>query len=294
MTRSADIALTALAPIVWGSSYIVSTQALPGFDPMLVSLLRALPAGLLLLLLTRQLPPLDWVPRIMILGALNFAIFWGALFVAAYRLPGGIAATLGALQPLIVVFLASVVLGTELRLTAILSSLAGVFGVALLIWSPGVQFDALGIAAALIGAVSMAIGTVLSRKWQPSVPPLTFAAWQLTAGGILLLPVVIIIAPDWPHFDTTALVGLVWLSVIGAALTYVAFFRGLARLGPATVSSLGFLSPLSAVVLGWLFLNQSLSTQQLFGAGVIVVSVWAAQRAASPKPLFQTARSKAA
>ena len=57
-------------------------------------MLRALPAGLLLLLFVRQLPQGVWWPRVFLLGALNFSVFWAMLFVAAYRLPGGVAATL--------------------------------------------------------------------------------------------------------------------------------------------------------------------------------------------------------
>ena len=60
---SRDLFLTALAPAIWGSSYIVTTNFLPGHSPFTVALLRALPAGLLLLLLVRRLPPLGWAPR---------------------------------------------------------------------------------------------------------------------------------------------------------------------------------------------------------------------------------------
>ena len=74
MTDTRDLALTALAPAIWGSSYIVTTTFLPGESPYLVALLRALPAGLLLLLLVRQLPPVALLPKIFVLGALNLLI----------------------------------------------------------------------------------------------------------------------------------------------------------------------------------------------------------------------------
>ena len=99
MFRSFDIALTAFAPIIWGSSYIITTQFLPNLDPVTISLLRALPAGLFLLCLVRQLPHGHWIGKMFVLGALNFSIFWSLLFFTAYRLPGGVAAVMGALQP---------------------------------------------------------------------------------------------------------------------------------------------------------------------------------------------------
>lgn len=105
MKRSGVLCLTALAPAVWGSTYLVTTEMLPAGYPMTVAMLRALPAGLLLMLFIRQLPKGIWWGRIFVLGALNFAVFWWLLFVSAYRLPGGVAATVGAIQPLIVLLL---------------------------------------------------------------------------------------------------------------------------------------------------------------------------------------------
>ena len=282
------IALTALAPIIWGSTYIVSTEALPGWPPLLVGLLRALPAGLILLAVTRKLPSRDWLGRIALLGALNFTIFWGALFVAAYRLPGGVAATLGALQPLFVTVLASLLLGAPFRLAAVLAALAGVGGVGLLILGPGAALDPVGVAAALVGALSMATGMVLTLRWTPPVDRLTFVAWQLTAGGVLLIPLALIAGGEVPAVDLKAVAGLVWLGLIGGALTYVIYFRGMTILGAPAASGLGFLSPLSAVTLGWVLLGQALSPRQMAGAGVVLLSVWAVQKVnARPTPKAQ-------
>ncbi|MFT7759346.1 UNVERIFIED_CONTAM: DMT family transporter, partial [Salmonella enterica subsp. enterica serovar Enteritidis] len=178
----------AIAPVIWGSTYIVTTAFLPGFSPMTVAMLRALPAGLLLLRVVRQLPAGIWWLRSFVLGALNIAIFLSMLFIAAYRLPGGVAATVLAVQPLIVVFLASFVLASPAHPVSIYAALVGIAGVALLVLAPNAALDGVGVAAGLAGAVSMALGNVLTRKWQPPVSLLSFMAWQLTAGGLLLVP----------------------------------------------------------------------------------------------------------
>ncbi|MGQ7960583.1 EamA family transporter [Pseudomonas sp. SP16.1] len=277
MNRHADLLLTALAPTVWGSTYVVTTLLLPPDYPLTMALLRALPAGLLLLLLVRQMPRRSWWPRVLLLGALNFSLFWAMLFVAAYRLPGGVAATLGAIQPLLVILLAKPLLGSTIRALAILAALAGISGVALLVLTPRAALDPLGIAAALTGALSMALGTVLSRRWQPPVSALTFTAWQLLAGGLWLLPAVLLLEPQAPTLTAANLAGIAYLALIGAALTYLLWFRGVARLEPAALSSLGFLSPLSAVLLGWLLLGQDLGQLQLLGMAIVAISVWLGQ-----------------
>ncbi len=293
MSRTSDILITAAAPAIWGSTYIVTTELLPSGYPLTVAMLRALPAGLILLALVRQLPKGIWWPRTFLLGALNFSFFWAMLFVSAYRLPGGVAATVGAIQPLIVLGLSRAVMGTAVRPLAVVAGLAGIGGVALLVLTPAAHLDPIGIAAGLAGAVSMAFGTVLSRHWQPPVPPLTFTAWQLTAGGLLLVPVTLFFEPAFPVPTAQNLLGFVYLGGIGAALTYIVWFRGLSRLDPATISPLGFLSPLVAVVLGWALLSQDLSPFQIAGMVVVLASVWLSQWAQSA-PAAKTVSPRAA
>lgn len=282
MNRSMDILLTGLAPAVWGSTYFVTTELLPPDYPLTVAMLRALPAGLLLLLLVRRLPEGIWWLRVAVLGALNFSLFWWLLFVSAYALPGGVAATVGAVQPLIVLLLAGLLLGSPLRAGAVLAALGGIVGVALLVLTPRAALDPVGIAAGLGGALSMALGTVLTKRWQPDVSPLTFTAWQLVAGGLLLLPVALALEPPLPPLTATNVAGFAWLGLVGGALTYLVWFRGIARLGPSAVSPLGFLSPVSAILIGWLLLAQDLAPAQMAGVVVVLASVWLSQHAQRP------------
>src|SRR5262245_56158664 len=107
-------AATALAPAIWGTTYLTTTQLLPSGRPLLAAVLRALPAGLVLIAMTRRLPHGSWWWRAFVLGALNIGAFFALLFVAAYRLPGGVAATIIAAQPLLVLALSGRFLG-ELR-----------------------------------------------------------------------------------------------------------------------------------------------------------------------------------
>ena len=95
-------AATGLAPAIWGTTYLTTTQLLPAGRPLLAAVLRALPAGLVLIAISRRLSDGIWWWRALVLGALNIGAFFALLFVAAYRLPGGVAATIIAAQPLLV------------------------------------------------------------------------------------------------------------------------------------------------------------------------------------------------
>lgn len=279
MSKARDILITAIAPVIWGSTYVVTTELLPQGFPLHVAMLRALPAGLLLLLLVRKLPQGVWWGRAFLLGALNFAFFLSMLFITAYRLPGGVAATVGAVQPLIVIALSRPLLGSPIRALSVIAGIVGMGGVALLVLTPAAALDPVGVIAGLAGAVSMAFGTVLSRYWQPPVSPLTFTAWQMTAGGILLIPVALLAEPALPPLTVTNWIGFLQLGLVGTALTYVLWFRGISRIEPAAVSTLGFLSPAVAVILGWAIAGQSLGALQILGIVVVLASTYASQRA---------------
>ncbi|WP_028745467.1 EamA family transporter [Rhizobium mesoamericanum] len=283
-TLFSDVLVTALAPTIWGSTYFVTTSLLPHGYPLTVSFLRALPAGLLLLAIVRQLPHGIWWARTFVLGALNFSFFWAMLFVSAYRLPGGVAATVGAIQPLIVILLSRVFLGRPIHAVAVGAGMVGMTGVALLVLTPNAALDPIGVVAGIAGAVSMAFGTVLTRRWVPPASNLAFTAWQLTAGGIMLAPVAFFLEPAMPVPTAANVLGMAYLGLIGAAFTYLLWFRGLARIEPSAVASLGFLSPVTATLLGWLVLGQSLTPTQLFGFAMVLASVWLSQRTTTVRP----------
>ncbi|MEO0739721.1 MAG: EamA family transporter [Cyanobacteria bacterium J06649_12] len=268
-----NIFLTSMAPIAWGTTYIVATEFLPPEHPLLVAAFRALPIGLLLTLALRKLPHGIWWWRMLVLGALNIGIFQALLFVAAYRLPGGVAATAGAIQPLLVGLLSWLILQEKPAKGTFLVALSGVMGISMLVLGPSARLDPWGILAALAGAVSMGLGTVLVKRWRPNVSLLVFTAWQLTVGGALLLPVALVVEGPFTEFTPTHLQGLIYLGTVGTGLAYLLWFRGIGRLSATAVSYLGLLSPVTATLLGFLWLHQTLTPMQLMGIVIIFSSV---------------------
>ncbi|WP_370944301.1 EamA family transporter [Amycolatopsis sp. cg5] len=276
--RIALIAVTALAPAIWGTTYLVTTEFLPPDRPLFAALVRALPVGLLLVALTRRLPRGQWWWRSLVLGTLNIGVFLALLFVAAYRLPGGVAATVGAIQPLIVAVLASGLLGERLSARTAIAGIAGVAGVSLLVLRAGAKLDALGVAAALGGAAVMATGVVLSKRWTSPAPLLATTGWQLVAGGLVLLPVALLVEGPPPSGLTAGnVLGYAYLAIPGAAVAYALWFRGIRGLSATNVTFLSLLSPLVATTVGWLVLGQSLTAAQLLGAVIVLAALVAAQ-----------------
>jgi probable blue pigment (indigoidine) exporter len=263
--------------MLWGTTYLVTTELLPPHRPLLAALLRALPAGLLLVAITRTLPRGSWWWRSLILGTLNIGAFNALLFVGAYRLPGGVAATVGAIQPLLVALLSTGLLGQRLSLRTVLTAIAGIFGVGLLVLRANAHLDTWGVVAALGGAIVMALGVVLSKRWTSPAPLLATTGWQLVAGGVVLLPVAFLVEGAPPAFTVQNLAGYGYLTIIGSAVAYALWFRGLRDLSPTDVTFLGLLSPVMATTLGWLVLDQRLTTPQAIGGLIVLTALISAQ-----------------
>ncbi|MEV6013611.1 EamA family transporter [Streptomyces sp. NPDC051976] len=286
MSRATNTLLTALAPVAWGSTYAVTTQLLPSDRPLFAGLMRALPAGLLLLAVTRRLPRGAWWGKAAVLGALNIGAFFPLLFLAAYRLPGGVAAVVGAVGPLFVAGLSTVLLSQRPTARTLFAAVIGALGVSLVVLRPGAGLDPIGIAAGLGGAAAMSAGTVLTKRWgrPEGVGPLAFTGWQLTAGGLLIAPVALLAEGVPPALDTRNLLGYAYLAVANTAVAYALWFRGIGRLPATSVSLLGFLSTLSAAVIGWVALGQSLGALQLLGVAVALGGTLLGQLPAATRP----------
>ncbi len=269
------IALTAIAPIVWGSTYIVTTEALPPESPLIASTIRSLPAGVLLVLISRAWPTGLWWLRIAVLGFLNIGLFFYCLFFAATYLPGGMASMVMSIQPVIVMIMSWYLLSASFSSQQLVASGLGILGVGLLVLNSSAELNIEGMLTAILGTLSMALGVVLTKKWgRPTgMTMLGFTGWQLLFGGIILLPVSLWLEGIPTQLTSINYLGYGYLSLIGAILGYFLWFRGIEKLPPVTVSFLGFLSSVSACFLGYLILNQTLTLPQLLGALAILFSI---------------------
>ena len=264
---------TAVAPMVWGSTYLVTTEFLPPGRPLLAAAVRALPAGLLLVVVSGRLPRGSWWWRAAVLGTLNIGVFFALLFVAAYRLPGGVAAVIGATQPLLVAGLAARLIGERLTRRRLLALVGGLAGVALLVLRAQARLDAVGVTAAVGGALAMATGVVLAKRWGRPAPLLAVTGWQLVAGGLLLAPLALAVEGPPPTVSAGNLAGFAYLSLVGTAVAYALWFRGIGALPVTDVTILGLLSPLVATLLGWMVLGQTLTAGQVLGSLIVLAAL---------------------
>lgn len=276
--------LTALAPMIWGSTYIVTTELLPEGRPFIAAAIRVLPAGLFLLLISRKLPLWKDLPRVFLLSFLNIAFFQAMLFIAAYKLPGGIAGAIGSVQPLFVIFFVWLFESAKPKLTSLIFTLTAMAGMLMILIRGNVELNTVGVACGFAGAVAMALGIYLSSKWKFGVNNLTFTGWQLLFGGIMQLPVALIVEPLPEALVLKNYIGYAYLCVFGALVSYFLWFRGITGgLPPLAVALLGFLSPVTAIFNDRLFLDKNLTAIQYAGFVLVLFSIAMVQKSVLKK-----------
>lgn len=286
MNRMTLVLTTALAPIAWGTTYLVTTELLPAGHPLFAGLLRSLPAGLLAVAISRRFPSGSWWWKSFALGALNIGAFFPLLFLAAERLPGGVAAAVAGAQPLIVLALGALVLHERIRPITAAAALVGAGGVALVVLGPAAELDLWGVLAALGGVTATGVGMILTKRWDRpvGVGPVSYAGWQLSAGGMLLLPVTLMVEGVPREIDGNAALGYLWLATAGGIIAYTLWFRGVQQLPVVAPGLLALLSPIVATLLGLVVAGERFTAPQAIGFVLTLGALVLGQFVTRPKP----------
>lgn len=270
-----NLLITALTPVIWGTTYFVTTEFLPADRPLLAGFIRAFPAGLMLLAWFRVLPHGAWWWKSIVLGVLNIGAFFALLFWATFLLPGGVAAVITNTSPLWVIALSPILLGARVRSLQLAAAVVAVVGVAALVFSPGAQLNPQGIVVGLAGALCMAFGVVLTKRFgrPEGVPGLAVTGWQLTFGGLFLLPLLLLLEGVPAQVSGENLLGFLYMFTINGVVAYGLWFRGISLLDTVSVAMLGVISPVTATLIGVFLNGEELSGLQWAGGGAVLVAL---------------------
>ncbi|MFT5707830.1 MAG: putative blue pigment (indigoidine) exporter [Oceanospirillaceae bacterium] len=253
-------------PILWGTSYAIIGLFLLEIPAPWLAVWRALPAGIILLMLKPKLCTLSKRDMLFIsLG--NIAIFFPLLITAIYLLPGSVAGTLGATFPLVMMLFNWIIYKVVPNGKYIVSSIIGLIGVMLLL-NPTADVNIFGVIAAFSAISIMSITSIWMKRLVID-DVLNVAAWQLIIGGVLMLPFAYLAAGAFEMPDIKALPGLLWLVVLNTAYGYWAWVRSLQILGTQIMGVLSLLNPLIAVLLGVFIMSETLDNLQFTGIALI-------------------------
>ncbi|WP_172382006.1 DMT family transporter [Streptomyces sp. MNP-20] len=267
------VALTAVAPVAWGTNYFVTHEYLPADRPLSGAALRALPAGLLLLAVRGQRPRGAWWWRSAVLGLLNVSVFFVLVYVASQLLPTSVAATVMAVSPLTMMLIAWLVVSERPSATHLSGAGVGLAGVCLMLLTGVEGVSVPGVLASAAAMLMSSFGYVLAKRWSADADVLASTAWQLTAGGLFLLPVAAAVEGPPAALSLSEILAFVYVGLIATALAFAAWFTGLRHLPAGTVGLIGLLNPFTGVLLGTAVAAEVLTVRQLCGLALVLAGV---------------------
>ncbi|KUL23432.1 EamA family transporter [Actinoplanes awajinensis] len=276
--------ITAFAPIAFGTTYFVTHRYLPADYPLYGAAIRALPAGLLLLLVRRRLPSGEWWWRSLVLGSLNMGAFFALIYLAAQLLPTSVASTIMATSPVGLMLMAWAALSEQPRAAHLAGAGIGVGGVCLMLFTGPVAVDARGVLASVAAMTMSSLGYVLAKKWSAGLDVFSLTSWQLIAGGLILLPAAVLVEGVPPVLDARETVAFAYVTVVATAVAFAAWFTGLRHLSAGTVGLIGLLNPVTGVLLGTAVSGETLGARQVCGLALVLAGVLLGQRRADKKP----------
>lgn len=273
--------LLAFLSLLWGGSFFFNAVALAALPVLTLVAARVLLAALILALVaTLAGPGLPRAPRVwaalLAMGLLNNVIPFSLIVWGQQTLASGVAAVLNATTPLFTALFAHW-LTTDERLTPgrLLGALIGFCGVGVLAGPAALgSLDGAGLAqiACLGAAVSYALSGIFGRRFaRIGVAPLSAAAGQLAMSSLVLVPLALLIDRPWtlPAPPLSAIAAVLCIAALSTALAYVLFFRLLASAGATNIALVTLLVPVSAILLGVLFLGEALTLGEAGGMALI-------------------------
>jgi O-acetylserine/cysteine efflux transporter len=271
--------------LFWGSAFAVVKVGLDFSPPVLFAGLRSLLGGLAMVavaFLWGGSPNLrrDW-PVFLLLALFNVVVFIGLQTYAILHLPSGSAAVLVYLQPILVGLLAWLILGeplTAAKLAGLLLGFSGIVAVSAGSFS-GDAISPLGVAFGAGSALSWALGTVFFKKYEVRVSTLWAVAVPFLVGGVMLTTLGLVVE-SWAEISWTGgfVASILYSSLVGISAAWVIWFA-LVRAGEASrVAAFIFAVPLTAVLVGVVFLDEPLGFALLIGAVLVVCGIYLVNR----------------
>ena len=273
-----DWSLLALLSVLWGGSFFFIGVVIRELPPLTVVLLRVTLAALILL-------PLLWLYRIRFpvgllgwkpffaIALLNNILPFSLIVVGQTYIPSGLASILNATTPLFTVLVMAAAGDEKLHVRRVAGVVTGLIGV-IILHGQNLGFqsgEGIGILLCLAAAFSYGLAALYSRRKLSDSPPLATATFQMMASSLMMAVIAAAFERPWqlPMPGLTTWLAMIGLAALSTALAYIVFFQILRRSGSTNVMLVTLLIPVTAIVLGYLVLGESVSPREIIGALVI-------------------------
>jgi len=285
MKHSSSLVFSTLC-FIWGSTWLAIKVGLRTLPPFLFAGIRFAIASIVLMILVRLLHariPRDrysWIVMLF-LGVFQISLPYGLVFWGEQYISSGLSAVLFATMSFFVLFFAHVLIRAEsMTRRRILGVVAAFAGLAIIFWRDLVSaqaslFEFLGSIACVGSAVSGGLANVVAKKCASNIDPAANVFVQSIIGTILLSSMGLLTEVGIPlAWDFTSVQAVLYLGIVGSALAFVGLYWLLTKTSATNTSLIVFITPIVALILGWLMLGETLEPILALGTFLILASVY--------------------
>ena len=280
------LVIFSLLCLAWGSTWGVIRLGLESLTPFISVGLRFTLASILILIVMKFRNVKIQMDKIalrlyFIMGFGSFVIPFGLVYWAEQFVPSGLSAVLFAVYPFFVVLFSYLAIPSEVigfsRIFGIVFAFTGI----ITIFYDGLNMDIAsyiwGMFAIVLSGIMQAGNAVTLKKYGQHLDPLSMNFIPMIMAGISLVIIGVLVEDTSKLiFDSKAFFSIIYLAVIGTVLTFTSYYWLLKRVSVILLSLIAFITPILALIIGWIFFAEKLSDRVLAGSVLVLLGLLAA------------------
>lgn len=271
--------------VIWGSTYLLNKIAVSELPPFMLASIRFMTAGILIFLIAKLMGKSLAITKrqlvnVFIAGFLFLTIGNGVVVWALKYVDSGFAALEISAQPLVVLILMRIFQGKKIKAMSVLGVVLGIIGIYLLVSQNQVvrkEGSILGMVMIFFCMVSWASGSLFVGNADLPRNYFVNTGYQMVAGGFMLAVGSVLFSEKWtlPYaWSQEVQWSMALLIVFGSIVAFTSFNFLLKKVSPDKVATSTYVNPIIALLLGWYFLNEVVTTQSVVAAVVLLTGVY--------------------
>jgi len=271
--------------VIWGSTYLLNKIAVTELPPFKLASIRFISAGVLIFIIAKIFGIALSITRKQlfntIIAGFLFLTFGNGIIVWALKyVDSGFAALEISAQPLVVLLLMRILQGKKIKTMSVIGVILGVIGIFLLVSQKQIisqEGTLLGVFMIFACMLSWAYGSLFVA--QADLPSNYFVntGYQMFTGGVMLLITSLFFGEKWSlptEWSQPVQLSMIILIIFGSIVAFTSFNYLLKTVSPEKVATSTYVNPIIALILGWYFLNEQITTQSIIAAVILLTGVY--------------------
>ncbi len=271
--------------VIWGSTYLLNKIAVTELPPFKIASIRFISAGVIIFIIAKLMGISLAITRKQLINAIIagflFLTFGNGVVVWALKyVDSGFTALEISAQPLVVLLLMRILEGKKIQTMSVIGVVLGIIGIYLLVSQKEIisqEGTILGIIMIFACMISWGYGSLFVAKADLPSNYFVNTGYQMLTGGIMLFIVSQLFGETWSlptEWSKPVQFSLIYLIIFGSIVAFTSFNYLLKTVSPEKVATSTYVNPIIALILGWYFLNEQITTQSIVAAVILLTGVY--------------------